>query len=39
MFTSKSNDASPIFVIRGELSMVLAMGWLTFAAWQLEINP
>jgi hypothetical protein len=39
MFTGKSNDASPIFVFGGELSMVLAMGWLTFAAWQLEINP
>ena len=39
MFTSKSNDASPIFVIGGGLSMVLAIEWLTFAAWQLEIHP
>lgn len=29
--------ASPIFVIGGGVSMVLAMGWLTFAAWRLEV--
>ena len=31
--------APPIFVIGGGLSMVLAMGWLTFAVWQLEMHP
>lgn len=29
----------PIFVIVGGLSMVLAMGWLTFAVWKLELRP
>lgn len=29
----------PIFVIAGGLSMVLAMGWLTFAVWKMEIRP
>lgn len=29
----------PIFVIVGGLSMVLAMGWLSFAVWQTEIQP
>ena len=32
-------SASPIFVIGGGLSMVLAMGWLSFAVWQSEIHP
>jgi hypothetical protein len=31
-------SASPIFVIGGGLSMVLAMGWLSFAVWQSEIR-
>ncbi len=26
--------ASPVFVIGGGISMVLAMGWLSFAVWQ-----
>lgn len=31
-------SASPIFVIGGGLSIVLAMGWLSFAVWQSEIH-
>lgn len=30
---------SPIFVIVGGVSMVVAMGWLSFAVWQAEIGP
>jgi len=30
--------ASPIFVMAGGVSMVLAMGWLTFAAWRMDTS-
>ncbi|MFP7571764.1 hypothetical protein [Marivita sp. S2033] len=29
----------PIFVIVGGVSMVLALGWLSFEVWQAEIRP